>query len=72
MSNNDFVRVEFGSPRKPNDQVIYKDLNSQSANIIGTSYKGPAFVPQIMFNASSLNGINVKNTFINLFYHKML
>jgi hypothetical protein len=63
---NDLVRVEFGSANKPNDQIVYKDLNAQAANIIGTAYKGPAFVPQVMFNSSSLNDVDVRNTFINL------
>ena len=66
MANNDLVRVEFSKAKKPDDQIVYKDLTANAANIIGTSYKGPAFVPQILFNQFELGGTEVRNTFINL------
>jgi hypothetical protein len=66
MSNNDLVRVEFGTVTNTDDQTIYKDLNAQSANIIGTAFKGPAFVPQVLFNRATLNGEIVRNTMTNV------
>ena len=65
MANNDLVRVEFGTTRKPDDQTVYKELNSIAANIIGTAYKGPAFIPQVLFNRASIGGVDVRNNFIN-------
>lgn len=66
MPNNDLVRVDFGRASKPNDQVIYKDLNAQAANIIGTAFKGPAFVPQILWNQATLNGVPTRNILTNV------
>jgi len=66
MSSENLVRVEFGRSAKQNDQVIYKDLNAQAVNIIGTAFKGPAFVPQVMWNQAVSGGVEVRNTFINL------
>ena len=66
MSSENLVRVEFGRSAKQNDQIIYKDLNAQAVNIIGTAFKGPAFVPQVMWNQAVSGGVEVRNTFINL------
>ena len=61
MSKNDLVRVEFSKNEKQFDQIVYKELNAQAANIIGTSYKGPAFVPQLIVNEDNIDIENIKN-----------
>ena len=70
MSDNRLVRIKFGAGQEKVKAIVNQDLISTTANIVGTSYKGPAFVPQkIYFNNNVVQDgetIEVYNTAQNI------
>ena len=70
MSDNRLVRIKFGAGQEKVKAIVNQDLISTTANIVGTSYKGPAFVPQkIYFNNNVVQGgetVEVYNTAQNI------
>ena len=45
MAKSDLVRIELGRKLKDDLQIVEQSLIETTANVVGTSYKGPAFVP---------------------------
>ncbi len=62
MVNNNFIDIRLGDAKKDNSQVVEQSLIETTANIVGTSYKGPAFVPQKIFAFDEINDVDVYNT----------
>ena len=54
MSDNRLVRIQFGGSPDNVKAIVPQDLISTTANIIGTSYKGPAFVPKKLYFSQTL------------------
>ena len=65
MSEN-FINIELSDSEIDDAQVVNQSLISNTANIIGTSYKGVAFVPQKLYFSSQINGEKVYNTRQNI------
>ena len=70
MSDNRLVRIKFGGALEKSYAIVNQDLISTTANIIGTSYKGPAFVPQKIYFSNNITQddelIDVYNTAQNI------
>ena len=68
MLNNNFIDIRLGDAKKDDSQVVEQSLIATTANIVGTAYKGPAFVPQKIFAGQTvLDDVPVYNTLQNIF-----
>ena len=65
MSEN-FINIELSDSEIDDAQVVDQSLILNTANIIGTSYKGAAFVPQKLYFSDELNNEKVYNTRQNI------
>lgn len=65
MADNQLATVEFGRALKNKQEVVHQSLIATTANIIGTSFKGPAFIPQKLFGPSTIGDTQVYNTLNN-------
>ena len=65
MSNN-FINIRLGESKKNDSQIVEQSLIETTANIVGTAYKGPAFVPQKIFSEDFVGGVEVYNTLGNV------
>ena len=64
MTNN-FINIRLGNTRKNDSVTVEQSLIETTANIVGTSYKGKAFVPQKLFAGQTTGGFPVYNTLNN-------
>ena len=55
MALNDLVNIQLGRKLNNDSVLIHQGLDDTIANIIGTSYKGPAFVPQSLTSIKETN-----------------
>ena len=65
MSEN-FINIEISDAEADDKLFIQQSLTADTANIIGTSYKGKAFVPHKLYFANRVNGQEVYNTRQNM------
>jgi len=60
--SNYFLDIRLGDVKKDNSRIVEQSLVDTTANIIGTAYKGPAFVPLKIFSQDVIDNTEVYNT----------
>ena len=65
MLDNNFIDISLGNAKEDDSQVVEQSLVATTANIVGTAYKGPAFVPQKIFAGQTIGDSQVYNTLEN-------
>ena len=65
MLDTNFIDISLGNAKEDDSQVVEQSLIATTANIIGTAYKGPAFVPQKIFAGQTIGDAQVYNTLEN-------
>ena len=60
--SNYFLNIRLSDSKKENSLVVEQSLTETTANIVGTSYRGPAYVPQKIFSRNLINDVEVYNT----------
>ena len=60
--SNYFLNIRLGDSKKDDSLIVGQSLTETTANIVGTSCKGAAFVPQKIFAQNQQNNVEVYNT----------